>query len=95
MAFDKIKQLNELRKMRTQALEMQKEMKKIVAGASAGDNKASVNAAQEVTYLVIDGQERGDIVKLINEAFKKVQKDSAKKMMEMGGGLSGLLKGLS
>jgi len=28
---------------------------------------------------------------LINKAFKKIQKESAKKMMDMGGGLSGLL----
>ena len=34
------------------------------------------------------------LVDLINEAMKKVQKEAAKKMMEMGGGLSGLLGGL-
>lgn len=35
------------------------------------------------------------LVDYINEAMKKVQKEAAsKKMMEMGGGLSGLLGGL-
>ena len=32
--------------------------------------------------------------KAVNEAFKKVQKKAAQKMMEMGGGLKGLLGGL-
>jgi len=35
-----------------------------------------------------------DVVKTINEAFKKVQKKAAQKMMESGGGLSGLLGGM-
>ncbi|KKP33933.1 MAG: hypothetical protein UR20_C0005G0019 [Candidatus Woesebacteria bacterium GW2011_GWE2_31_6] len=35
-----------------------------------------------------------ELVELINEAMKKVQKEAAKKMMEMGGGLSGLLGGM-
>jgi len=34
------------------------------------------------------------MVETINRAMKEVQKKAAKKMMEMGGGLSGLLGGM-
>ena len=92
--FDKFKQLGELNKMRKQAMELQKELEKIKETAERGGMKVIVKGDQTIDYLVIDGQERRDLVDLINEALKKVQKESAKKMLEMGGGLSGLLGGM-
>ncbi|MFZ5932872.1 MAG: YbaB/EbfC family nucleoid-associated protein [Patescibacteria group bacterium] len=89
--FDKLKQLNELRKMRSQAMELQKELEKIRESAEKNGMKVVVTGDQKVAYLEINGQERQDLVELINEAMKKVQKEAAKKMLEMGGGLSGLL----
>ncbi|MEK7112670.1 MAG: YbaB/EbfC family nucleoid-associated protein [Patescibacteria group bacterium] len=89
--FDKLKQLNELRKMRSQALELQKELEKIRESEERGGMKVVVTGDQKVAYIEIDGEERKDLVELINSAMKKVQKEAAKKMMEMGGGLSGLL----
>ena len=92
--FDKFKQLGELNKMRKQAMELQKELEKIKETAERDGMKVIVKGDQTIDYLVIDGQERRDLVDLINEALKKVQKESAKKMLEMGGGLSGLLGGM-
>jgi len=89
--FEKVKQLNELRKMRSQAMELQKELEKIKESAERGGMKVVVTGDQKVTYIEIDGEERAELVELINEAMKKVQKEAAKKMLEMGGGLSGLL----
>ena len=89
--FDKLKQLNELRKMRSQAMELQKELEKIKESAERGGMRVVVTGDQKVSYIEIDGQEKADLVDLINEAMKKVQKEAAKKMLEMGGGLSGLL----
>jgi DNA-binding protein YbaB len=89
--FDKLKQLNELRKMRSQAMELQKELEKIKESAEKGGMRVVVTGDQKVSYIEIDGQDRSDLVDLINEAMKKVQKEAAKKMLEMGGGLSGLL----
>jgi DNA-binding protein YbaB len=89
--FDKFKQLNELRKMRSQAMELQKELEKIKESAEKGGMRVVVTGDQKISYIEIDGQERSDLVELINEAMKKVQKEAAKKMLEMGGGLSGLL----
>ena len=89
--FDKIKQLNELRKMRSQALALQKELEKIRESEERNGMKVVVTGDQKVAYIEINGEERKELVDLINDAMKKVQKEAAKKMMEMGGGLSGLL----
>ena len=91
MAFDKFKQLGNLNKMRQEAKALQKELEKEIESYEKGDIRVKVNGAQEILYLEIDGEDRNDIVEVINKAMKKVQKKSAKKMLEMGGGLSGLL----
>ncbi len=90
--FDQVGQLNELRKMRSSALEMQKKMKLITHTAKKDKNTVKVTGDQKIEYMEIDGKPRPEIVKLINGALDAVQKDSAKKMMEEGG-LSSLLKG--
>lgn len=91
MAFDKVKQLGELNKMRQQAKDLQKELEQITETLSTGDIEVKVTGDQKVAYIKIDGEERQDVVDIINKAMKKVQKKAAKKMLEMGGGLSGLL----
>ena len=93
MAFDKFRQLGELNKLRKQAKELQKELELITEKVEERDIEVKVTGDQKVVYLKVDGQEREDIVEVINKAMKNVQKKAAKKMMEMGGGLSGLLGG--
>lgn len=99
--FDKIKQVGELNKMRQQANALQKELEKIVTTLEKKGWTVSVTGDQKIRYIKKampagrqDGEDLKELVELINEAMKKVQKDAAKKMMEMGGGLSGLLGGL-
>ena len=92
--FDKFKQLGELAKMRQKAMALQKELEKIVETLEKRGWTVSVTGDQKVRYIKRDGEDLNDLVDLINDAMKKVQKESAKKMMEMGGGLSGLLGGL-
>lgn len=93
MAFDKFKQLGQLNKMRQQAKKLQNELKKEEETIEDGDILIKVNGAQEILYMKVDGEERQDLVNLINKVMKNVQKKAAKKMMEMGGGLGGLLGG--
>ncbi len=92
--FDKFKQLGELNKMRQKAMELQKELEKIVETMEKHGYQVSVTGDQKIRYIKKDGEDMKELVDLINEATKKVQKESAKKMMEMGGGLGGLLGGL-
>ncbi len=92
--FDKFKQLGELAKMRSKAMELQKELEKIIETVEKNGWQVSVTGDQKIRYIKKDGEDLKELVDLINEAMKKVQKESAKKMMEMGGGLGGLLGGL-
>lgn len=92
--FDKFKQLGELNKMRQQASALQKELEKITETLEKNGWSVSVTGDQKLRYIKKDGEDMKFLVDLINEAMKKVQKEAAKKMMEMGGGLSGLLGGL-
>ena len=92
--FDKFKQLGQLNEMRKKANELQKELEKIIETVEKRGWQVSVTGDQKIRYIKRDGEDMQELVDLINEAMKKVQKEAAKKMMEMGGGLSGLLGGL-
>ncbi len=92
MAFDKLKQLNELRKMRSEAMEMQKKLKEVVESLEKGGYKVKARGDQRIDYIEINGESQPELVKVINEALEKVQKTAAKKMVEEGG-LGSLLKG--
>lgn len=83
--FDKIKQGKELLKMRSQAKEMQKKLSGITESVEKGKFHVKVTADQKVEYIAIDGEEQKDLKDAINEAFKKVQKKAAQKMVEEGG----------
>jgi DNA-binding protein YbaB len=89
--FDKFKQAGNLMKMRSEALKLQKELEKIRLSKEKGSIKVVVSGDQKINYLEIDGEEKRELAELINDAMKDVQKEAAKKMLEMGGGLSGLL----
>jgi len=92
--FDKLKQGRDLLKLRQQAKQLQVELEKIEHVEEMGNMKIKVNGSQSVTYLEIDGTENRELMDLINRATKEVQKKAAKKMLEMGGGLGGLLGGM-
>lgn len=89
--FDKVKNLAN---MQRQAKELQKELEKIIHTEEKRGYSVSVTGDQKIRYIKKDGEDLKELTDLINEAMKKVQKDSAKKMMEMGGGLGGLFGGL-
>jgi len=81
-------------KMRSQAVALKKKLEAVTHSEENNGIKVVVNGAQEVIKLEIDGNDRSDVVDVINKAYKEIQKEAAKKMMEEGGGLSGLLGGM-
>ena len=91
--FSKAKQLNELRKMSSQAKKMQNQLKEITETVTIGDNIVKVTGDQKVEFMQIDGVERRDIADLVNDAFKNIQKRAAQKMLESGD-LSSLFGGM-
>ena len=93
--FDKLQQAKELIKLRQQAKKLQDELKDIRHTEERDGMKVTVDGTQNIVALEIDGEDKTEIIDLLNRAMKEVQKKAAKKMMEMGGGLSGLLGGMS
>lgn len=89
--FDKVKNLAN---MQRQAKELQKELEKIIRTEEKHDYIVSVTGDQKIRYIKHGEEDLKELTELINQAMKNVQKESAKKMMEMGGGLGGLLGGL-
>lgn len=92
--FDKLNQAKELLKLRQQAKKLQDELEQITHTEESGEMKVTVDGTQKIIGLLVNGEEQREMVELINRAMKEVQKKSAKKMMEIGGGLSGLLGGM-
>lgn len=89
--FDKVKNLAE---MKRQAGALQKELEKIIKTEEKHGWTVSVTGDQKIRYIKKGEEDMKELADLINDAMKNVQKDAAKKMMDMGGGLSGLLGGL-
>lgn len=85
--------LGDLKKMRDEAMKIQKELQTIVVTASRGRVSVELTADMKVKSVVINDEEMKDAVEALNEALEKAQKKAAAKMQEMGGGLSSLLGG--
>ncbi|OGM32926.1 hypothetical protein A2803_05020 [Candidatus Woesebacteria bacterium RIFCSPHIGHO2_01_FULL_44_21] len=91
--FDKLQQGKQLLQMRSQAKALQKKLADVTESVEKGAVHVKVSADQKVQFISVDGEERRDIADAVNEAFSKVQKKAAQKMLQEGG-LSGLLGGM-
>ena len=92
--FDKFKQLGELNKMRAQAVKIQKELKKEDIEIMENGIRVVVTGDQKIKILEIDGMADNRMPGVINKAIKKSQQVAAKKLQEMSGGLTGMMKGM-
>lgn len=92
--FDKLKQGRDLLKLRQQAKKLQSDLEQISHVEEEDGVRVVVSGTQNLIKLEIDGEDKEKIVRVINKAMKEVQKKAAKKMMEEGGGLGGLLGGM-
>ena len=91
--FDKIKQLGQLKKMRDQAMAIQKQLAAEELVIEEDGVKIVISGDQKLKSLEIDGMTNDRVLDLINKAIKKSQELAAKKLAEMSGGLTGMLKG--
>lgn len=86
-------QLGDLKKLRDEAMKIQKELQTIVVTASRGRVNVELTADMKIKSFKMNDEEMRDAVDALNEALEKAQKKAASKMQEMGGGLGGLLGG--
>lgn len=91
--FDKVKQLAQLKKMRDQAMAIQKQLAAEEIELTEDNIHIVITGDQKFKLLEIDGLTNERVVEMINKAIKKSQEMAAKKLAEMSGGLSGMLKG--
>lgn len=86
-------QLGELKKMRDQAMAIQKELQKEVLDIEKNGVLVVITGDQKIQKIESNGRSDDDIKDAVNEAVKKSQEVAAKKLQQMGGGLGGLLGG--
>lgn len=91
--FNPFGQLGELKKMRDQAMQIQKALQQEVLEVEKNGVRIVITGDQKMRELETNGRSDEDILEAINEAVKKSQEVAAKKLSQMGGGLSGLLGG--
>jgi DNA-binding protein YbaB len=89
--FDKVKQLGELKKMRDQAMQMQKALAEETIDLEENGIKIVMSGDQKIREIEIEGEDQSRLVEVINKAIKKSQEVAARKLQEMSGGLGGLL----
>lgn len=91
--WDKLQQLKKLKQLRDQAMEMQKVLQRETITVEENGVKVVMRGDQQIQELTIEGEDRKKVVEAVNKALKESQKIAARKLQEMGGGLSGLLGG--
>jgi len=90
MAFNPFGQLGELKKMRDQAMEMQRELQSEIVEVSKRGVYVKITGDQKILELKSNDKSDDDIREAVNEAVKKSQEVAAKKMQSMMGGMGGL-----
>ena len=86
-------QLKDIKKMRDQAIQIQRELQGEEVNVSKNGVDIVITGDQRIKDLNTNGKSDNDIKDAINEAIKKSQEIAAKKLSQMGGGLQGLLGG--
>jgi DNA-binding protein YbaB len=83
-------QLGELKKMRDQAMAIQKQLKAEEVEISKHGVYVRISGDQEIREIKSNGKSDNDIKGAVNEAIKKSQEVAAKKLSSMTGGMGGL-----
>lgn len=83
--FDKLQQLKELKKMRDEAMAIQRALDSETIEVEKNGVHIKLTLAQRFIEINVNGKSEGDIVEAVNEAVKESQKQAAKKMQQMGG----------
>jgi len=89
--FDKFKQIGELKKMRDEAMRIQKELAAEKVEINEGNIKIIIAGDQKIQELEINGESQNRLIEVLNKAIKRSQEIAARKVQQMSGGLSGLL----
>jgi len=87
------KSLGDLNKMRTQAMQIQRELAEEKIEIDENGVRVVISGDQKILGFSIDGIENDLVKDKLNKAIKTSQEVAAKKLSSMTGGLQGLLGG--
>jgi DNA-binding protein YbaB len=87
--FDKLKQLGDLKKMRDQAMAIQKQLAGEEIVVERGDVRVVISGDQKIKELTVKGISSGEVVNVLNDAIKQSQQLAARKLQQMGGLMGG------
>jgi DNA-binding protein YbaB len=87
-------QIGELKKMREQAMQIQKELQAEEIEIEKHGVTVIITGDQKLKSINSNGKDDNDIRDAVNDAIKKSQEVAAKKLQSMTGGLGGLLGGM-
>lgn len=90
MVFDKLRQLGDLKKLRDQALAMQRALREERVEVEEGGVRVVITGDQRIEEFSIQGNQNPAVIEVLNKAIKKSQELAAKKLQEISGGLKGL-----
>ncbi|MBI2026002.1 MAG: YbaB/EbfC family nucleoid-associated protein [Candidatus Levybacteria bacterium] len=84
-------QLGELKKMRDQAMKIQKELQAEILNIEKNGVEITITGDQRIQEIRTNERSDDDVKEAVNEAIKKSQEVAARKLATMQGGLGGLL----
>ena len=85
--------LGDLKKLRDQAMAIQKQLQAEEITIEEGDIRVVISGDQQIREFSVAGISSAQAISTLNRAIKESQKLAARKLQEMGGGLSGMLGG--
>lgn len=91
--FNPLKGVSDLKKLRDEAMKLQKELQQIEVSSNKGNSSVVMTGDMKVKSIKVNGEEMHSLKEAVNDAIEKAQKQAASKMQSMGGGLQGLLGG--
>lgn len=91
MVSNPLKGLGDLKKLRDQAVQMQKQLAQEEIVVEEGDVRVVISGDQKIKEFTVQGIGSDVAVSALNKAIKKSQELAAKKLQQMsGGGMPGL-----
>ena len=90
MAFNPFGQISEIKKMRDQAMAIQRQLEQKQVDVNKNGVFVRISGNQKIIEIRTNEKSDNDIKEAVNEAVKKSQEIAAKELQSMGGGMGGL-----
>lgn len=87
--FNPLKGLGDIKKMRDQAMAMQKQLAQEQVVVEQHGIRIVMRGDQKIIDVSIDGETQPQLISAINEAIKRTQEIAARKLTQMGGMFGG------